>query len=103
MLDILLVVQIVISLLLITVILLQRTGADSLSGLSGGGTTGVVSAKTAANFLSTTTIILATLFMLNSLILANLSSRPKDGAMKKIEQEVQKEVEKESTSAPEVK
>ena len=98
MLDILLIIQIVISLLLIIVILLQRTGADSLSGLSGGGTTGVVSAKTAANFLSKTTIALAVLFMGNSIVLANLSSRPKEDMTQKIEQEVQKE----ATSAPEV-
>lgn len=98
MLDILLIVQIVISLLLVTVILLQRTGADSLSGLSGGGTSGVVSAKTAANFLSKTTIILATLFMVNSIILANLSSKPKNPIVNNIIEEA-----KEATDAPTVK
>ncbi len=96
MLDILLIVQIVICLLLVIVILLQRTGADSLSGLSGGGTSGVVSAKTAANFLSRTTIVLSILFMANSIVLANLST-------KKSENFVIKEIENaESTAAPEV-
>lgn len=99
MLDILLIVQIVICLLLVTVILLQRTGADSLSGLSGGGTGGVVSAKAAANFLTRTTIVLAVLFMGNSIILANLSSRPKESMAK----EIVVEEEKEATKAPEVK
>ncbi|MDX1917392.1 MAG: preprotein translocase subunit SecG [Rickettsiaceae bacterium] len=75
MLNILLIVQIVISLLLVTVILLQRTGSDSLSGLSGGGTSGVMSARSAANFLTNSTIVLASLFLLNSVVLANLSSK----------------------------
>ncbi len=97
MLDILLIVQIVVCLLLVIVILLQKTGADSLSGLSGGGTSGVVSAKTAANFLSRTTIVLAIIFMANSVVLANLSTKKPEGS-------VIKEIENaESTSAPGVK
>jgi preprotein translocase subunit SecG len=100
MLEILLIVQIVISLLLIGVILLQRTGADSLSGLSGGGNTGVVSARAAANFLTRTTVILASLFILNSIVLANLSSKThSDSIEKKIEQEAAKP----SEPTPEVK
>ncbi|NDB83001.1 MAG: preprotein translocase subunit SecG [Alphaproteobacteria bacterium] len=75
MLNILLIIQIVISILLVTVILIQRTGSDSLSGLSGGGNTGAMSARSAANFLTYTTVILAMLFLLNSILLANLSSK----------------------------
>ncbi|MDX2049723.1 MAG: preprotein translocase subunit SecG [Rickettsiaceae bacterium] len=81
MLNILLIVQITISILLILVILIQRTGADSLSGLSGGGNSGVVSARTAANFLTKTTIVLAAMFMINSIILANLSSKTKQDSI----------------------
>ena len=73
--EILLVIQIVVSFLLIGVILLQRTGSDSLSALSGGGNTGVVSARAAANFLTRTTIILSALFIINSIVLANLSTK----------------------------
>lgn len=96
MINILLIVQIVISVLLIAVILLQRTGADSLSGLSGGGNTGVVSARAAATFMSRTTIILAVLFIVNSIILANLSIKPKSS---KLEQEISKE---ENSKEPEL-
>lgn len=97
MIDILLIVQIVISVLLITVILIQRTGSDSLSGLSGGGNTGVVSARAAATFLSRTTIILATIFMINSIILANLSTKSKNS---KIIEQIESEIE--SSRNPEV-
>ena len=99
MLEILLIVQMVICLLLITVILLQKTGSDSLSGLSGGGTSGVVSARAAANFLTHTTLVLATLFILNSIVLANLSSSSKEDTVIK---EIQKE-EAEANTVPEVK
>ncbi|MDX1923793.1 MAG: preprotein translocase subunit SecG [Rickettsiaceae bacterium] len=90
MLNILLVVQIVISLLLIVVILIQRTGADSLSGLSGGGNTGVMSARSAANFLTNATIVLAALFILNSILLANLSSKLAT-TKHKVTEQIQKE------------
>ena len=75
MLDILLVVHLVLSFLLIFVILVQKTSADGLSGLSGGVVgNSVFAPQTAANILHKITIILATLFMINALILANLSS-----------------------------
>lgn len=74
MIDILLVVQMIISVMLIAVILIQRTGADSLSGLSGsGGNLNVVSSRTAANFLTKTTTFLIAAFLINSIVLANLS------------------------------
>ncbi len=75
MLNILLIIQIVISLLLVIVILIQRTGADSLSGLSGGGNSGIMSARSATNFLTNVTIVLAAFFLLNSIVLSNLSSK----------------------------
>ena len=103
MLDILLIVQIIISALLIIVILLQRTGADSLSGLSGGGNTGVVSARAAANFLSRTTIVLIVAFMANSIVLANLSSKQKEDVIDKITSQEDDEVTpKEKAEAPSV-
>lgn len=75
MLEILLIIQIVVSVLLITVILLQRTSSDGLSGLASGNNMGVVSARTAANFMTRTTMILAIIFVINSLVLANLSTK----------------------------
>lgn len=76
MLNILLVVHLVICVLLIVVILLQKNKGDALAGLgSSSGGTGIVSARSAANFLTRVTVILAVLFMSNALLLANLSGK----------------------------
>ncbi len=63
---------------------MQRTGADGISGI-GGNNMGVVTARSVANFLTKTTIVLATLFMINAIILANISSRKNPSLSKKIE------------------
>lgn len=87
MMNILLFVHIVIAILLIIVILMQKTGSDGLSGMSGGsGNMGVVTGRTVANFLTKATVVLATLFIINAIILANLSSKRNPGIIKKIEQ-----------------
>lgn len=89
MINILLFVHIIISLLLIAVILLQRTSSDGLSGIGGSSNMGIVAGRTAANFLTKTTILLAAFFIINSIVLANLSSKKNVG--NKIETSVQKE------------
>ncbi len=77
--------------LLVIVILLQKTSTDGLSGIGGGGdgnNMGIVSGKSATSFMIKTTVILAIIFFINALILANLSSKPCDtisSKMKNIE------------------
>lgn len=71
--TLLIVLQIFIIALLVLVILLQKTSADGLSGLAGGGS-GVVSGRTVGNFFTKLTAILAAAFMLNSLVLAKIES-----------------------------
>jgi len=74
MMDILLVVHLIIAALLIIVILLQKNSADALSGLGGGANNmGIVSARATATFFTRLTIFLAIAFMVNALLLANLS------------------------------
>lgn len=85
MMDILLFVHIVIAILLIAVILLQQTGTDGLSGIGGGNNMGIVSARSAAHFLTKTTVVLATLFFINAIILANLSSKKQTDVGKTIQ------------------
>lgn len=77
MLDILLVIHVVVAILLIAVILLQRNSADALAGLGGGGggNMGIVTARSATNFMTRMTVVLAIAFMGNSLVLANLSNK----------------------------
>lgn len=71
-----LVIQIILALSLIGVVLLQRTSTDGLSGLSGGGSgNNIFSSRGSANFLTKTTSIIAILFMINCIILGNISSK----------------------------
>ncbi len=88
MMKILLFAQLVIGLLLVTVILLQRTSSDGVGTLSGSNM-GVMNARSAVNFLSRTTVFLVILFFLNSIVLANLSTR-KESSVLDTEIEAQK-------------
>jgi len=73
--TILLVIHSIIVLFLIGMVLLQRSESDGLSGLGGGGGNQFMTGRGAANFMTRTTAILATVFMLTSLILAVMASR----------------------------
>lgn len=73
-----LVTQIILALAIIGSVLLQKNGGDGLGNLGGGGGlsgSNIVSGRTTASFLSKATAILMTLFMINSLVLGNLSVR----------------------------
>lgn len=71
--TVLLVIQVFIVLVMGFVILLQKTGSDSLAGLSGGGMS-FLSSKSSSNIFYKATVFLAFAFMLNSLIIAKISS-----------------------------
>lgn len=87
MINTLLFIHIVISLLLVVVILIQKTSTDGLSGLgSGSSNMGIVSGRSAANFLTKTTIVLAILFFISAITLGNMSSRSTKRISDKIEQ-----------------
>lgn len=71
MMTFLLVVHILLALALIGVILMQRSEGGAL-GMGGGGG-GFMTARGSANLLTRTTAILATLFILSSIVLAILA------------------------------
>jgi len=98
--TILMVAHLVIAVLLVGVILIQRTSEDGLSGLSGGsGFGGVMSSRSTTSFFSKVTVILAVLFMINCLVLANLSIRQANSSIvTKIE--VKQEQKKDETPIP---
>jgi preprotein translocase subunit SecG len=78
MMTFLLVVHILLALALIGVILVQRSEGGAL-GMGGGGGGGFMTARGSANLLTRTTAILATLFIISSIVLAILAgghSRP---------------------------
>tara|TARA_Y100000815_G_C13299135_1_gene483918 strand:+ start:597 stop:968 length:372 start_codon:yes stop_codon:yes gene_type:complete len=68
----LLVVQAIIAALLVTVILMQRSEGGGLT--SGGSPGGLMSARGAADFLTRSTAVLATLFISMSILLAVLAA-----------------------------
>jgi preprotein translocase subunit SecG len=98
----------VFAILLIIVILMQRTGVDGVSGISGGSNNmGIVTARSVTNFLTKVTIILAFCFMINSIIIANVASRKNSNLEMKIDTLDEKEKThlqlKEKTTVPIVK
>ncbi|MCH9754079.1 MAG: preprotein translocase subunit SecG [Alphaproteobacteria bacterium] len=86
--TVLIVFHIIVSLLLVSVILFQRTSSDELKGIGGGvsDVDGLMSSASSANFMTKLTSILAAIFMINCLVMANLSSRESDESIvKKVE------------------
>ncbi len=70
------VLQVIISVLMITVILLQE-GKKGMGAIFGGSSSSIFGARGAANILARVTTVLAILFFLNSIWLAHLSSSKK--------------------------
>lgn len=69
--SVILVVHLLLAVVMIGVILIQRSEGGGL-GIGGGTMGGMMSARGTANLLTRTTAILATLFMITSLVLAIL-------------------------------
>lgn len=64
-------IQVLIVLAMAILILLQKTGGDSLAGLSGGGGN-VVSSRSSSNALYKITVFLAVAFFINSIIISKI-------------------------------
>jgi preprotein translocase subunit SecG len=76
MLSVVLVIQVIVTLFLITVIMIQKSEGGGLGiGGSGGGMGDFLGAKGTANLLTKVTSVLAATFMILSIVLAILSSR----------------------------
>jgi preprotein translocase subunit SecG len=76
MLNVLLVLQILIAVFMVGVILIQRTDSDGLSGIGGGGGgNSLLSGNAKANALTRVTALLAAAFMINSLVMATITTR----------------------------
>ena len=73
--NVLLVLQALVAIALIGVILIQRTAQDG-GGLTGGGSTmgGLFTARGSADILTRATAVLATIFIVNSLVLGAMAS-----------------------------
>lgn len=74
MITVILVIHLLIAAGLVGVVLLQRSEGGALGiGGGGGGMSGFLTGRSTANLLTRTTAILATLFILTSLVLAKLA------------------------------
>jgi protein translocase SecG subunit len=73
----LLVSQIVIAVLLIFLVLIQKSDGDSLTGLSSGsnGLNSAISGRTGMSILNKVTMALIALFMINCLLLASITNK----------------------------
>lgn len=71
----LLILQIILAIFLVSTILFQKSSSDGISSLSMNANKGLNSIKTPDNILTKITMILAALFMVNSLVLANITAR----------------------------
>jgi preprotein translocase subunit SecG len=89
----LLIFQVVIAVVMIILVLLQKSDGDSLSGIGGGsgGLNSVMSSKASANILSKITMVLIGIFMLNCLILASISNSSKKAIQKELDQVIQQQ------------
>lgn len=74
-----LVIQVILALAIIGAVLLQKNGGDGLGSLGGSGSSisggNIISGRASASFLTRATAVLMAAFMINSLILGNLSVR----------------------------
>jgi preprotein translocase subunit SecG len=92
--TVLTIVQVFASLAIVALVLLQRgRGADAGAGFGAGASGSVFGARGATTGLSRSTAIFAAIFMMNSLALAWLGSRPSESAPRGL-------IEQSSTSAP---
>lgn len=98
--QILIIVQVVLSLGMIALILLQKgKGAEAGAAFGGGASGTVFGAQGSANFLSRTTAVFATLFIANSLALAYLA-REAPAEPESLVDRVQAEQSMDAESAP---
>lgn len=105
--DLLLILQAVTVAFLVLLVLLQKSSADGLAGLAGGGH-GVLSGRSSANLLTKLTFLFAAIFMGNSLVLAKINienARGKGSIVQSIVKEQQQQTKPaaaETKSTPQV-
>lgn len=69
------ILQVIVSILLIIVVLIQSSDEDALSGIgAGAGKSGLLTHKSSTNLITKITIILGVILMVNSFILASIST-----------------------------
>lgn len=79
--TIFIVIQILLTIALVGLVLVQRSDTDGLGSMGGGGGgNAFMTGRGTANFMTRSTAVVATLFIVNSLFLAIMSSNSRDSA-----------------------
>ena len=82
--NLFLIIHAILALVLIVIILLQRSDGGALGGIGGGSFSGMLTGRSSANFLTKFTAVIAALFLGNSLLLAILSGNLKNKSIVKV-------------------
>ncbi len=98
----LLILQMIIALLMIILVLLQKSDGDSLSGIGGGsgGLNSIMSSKSSATFLSKATMFLIAAFMVNCLVLAAISNSENKAIKKDLDKIIEQQNKSETPAVP---
>ena len=89
--QVLLVVQVIVTLALIIMVLIQRSDSDGF-GLSGGSGNNLLSGRSTANLMTRSTAILAAVFMANALLLGVLAARGQNSSIVEAIEEQQADI-----------
>ena len=101
--NILLIVQLIVSLGIIALVLMQHgKGADAGAAFGGGASGSVFGSRGSGNFMSRATAILATIFFVNSLLLAWIVAHPEGAAPSVVESVVSTPAAEESAEPSDV-
>ena len=95
MLTVLLVLQIIVTVSMVIIILIQRSSSDGMAGLAGGGNA-LMSGRASANLLTKITSILGAVFIINSLAMATIAARASNDASSLVDE---LSIEKNATTA----
>ena len=101
--NIFLIFHALLAIVLIVIILIQRSDGGALGGIGGGSFSGMLTGRSSANFLTKLTAIIAALFLGNSLLLAILSGNLKEKSIinnTDIEEIIDKDIEENKPIVP---
>lgn len=96
--TVLLVIHLILAVTLVILVLLQRSEGGGLGLGGGGGMGGFLTARAAGNVLTRATAILATGFIITSLLLAILAGANKAGTKPTLQQLIQQETTSPATA-----
>lgn len=98
----LLTLQVFVAVILIILVLIQKSGSDSLGGIGGSSSAvgSVMSGKAKANTLTKITSILIAIFMINCLVLTTISKNKNSDLKSKLDNAAKQQQEIEKTTKP---